>query len=150
MRWLNLDWDGETVYQFARQARHSEVAHQLLAGGHAYKCFATPQELEEMRAAQRAARQPMRYDGRWRDRDPSEAGPDAPFVIRLKAPHAGETVIEDKVQGRGTVQNSELEEMVLLRSDGPPNNILAVVFVSSEEGSVGQGGGRPGRTRGVR
>src|SRR3546814_13764304 len=61
MRWLNLDWDGETVYQFARQARHSEVAHQLLAGGHAYKCFATPQELEEMRAAQRAARQPMRY-----------------------------------------------------------------------------------------
>src|SRR3546814_14700104 len=76
MRWLNLDCDGETVYQFARQARHSEVAHQLLAGGHAYKCFATPQELEEMRAAQRAARQPMRYDGRWRDRDPSEAGPD--------------------------------------------------------------------------
>src|SRR3546814_9086250 len=71
-----------------------------------------------MRAAQRAARQPMRYDGRWRDRDPSEAGPDAPFVIRLKAPHEGATVIEDKVQGRVTVQNSELDDMVLLRSDG--------------------------------
>ena len=134
MRWLNLDWDGETVYQFARQARHSEVAHQLLAGGHAYKCFATPQELEEMRAAQRAARQPMRYDGRWRDRDPSEAGPDAPFVIRLKAPREGETVIEDKVQGRVTVQNSELDDMVLLRSDGTPTYMLAVVVDDHDMG----------------
>src|SRR3546814_5295599 len=102
-------------------------AHQRLAGGHAYKCVATPQGLEEMRAAQRAARQPMRYDGRWRDRDPSEAGPDAPFVIRLKAPREGETVIEAKVQGRVPVQNSELADMVLLRSDGTPTYMLAVV-----------------------
>src|SRR3546814_14032612 len=85
-----------------------------------------------MRAAQRAARQPMRYDGRWRDRDPSEAGPDAPFVIRLKAPHEGETVIEDKVQGRVTVQNSELDDMVLLRSVGTPTSMLSVVVADHD------------------
>src|SRR3546814_6941642 len=102
-------------------------AHQRLAGGHAYKCVATPQGLEEMRAAQRAARQPMRYDGRWCDRDPSEAGPDAPFVIRFKAPHEGETVIEDKVQGRATVQNSELDAMVRLSSYGTRTYMQAVV-----------------------
>src|SRR5437762_3116912 len=89
MQWLGLDHDGETVFQFARAARHAEVAHDLLARGHAYRCFATSEELEEMRAAQRAAKQPLRYDGRWRDRDPSEAAPDAPFVIRLKAPRDG-------------------------------------------------------------
>ena len=134
MRWLKLDWDGEEVYQFARSARHAEVAYQLLAAGHAYKCFATPQELEEMRATQRAAKQPMRYDGRWRDRDPSEAAPGAPYVIRLKAPHAGETVIDDRVQGRVTVQNAELDDMVLLRSDGTPTYMLAVVVDDHDMG----------------
>src|SRR3546814_15319769 len=102
MRWLKLDWDGEEVYQSAREARHAEVAYQLLANGHAYKCFATAEELEAMRAHQRAARQPLRYDGRWRDRDISEAPADAPYVVRLKAPRTGETVTEDREIGRAS------------------------------------------------
>ena len=84
--WLGLDYDEPPVFQSQRSDRHAEVAHKLLAAGHAYKCFATPEELAEMRAAQRAAKRPLRYDGRWRDRDPAEAPPGAPFVIRLKAP----------------------------------------------------------------
>ncbi len=134
MRWLELDWDGEAVYQFARAARHAEVAHALLENGKAYRCYATPQELEEMRAAQRAAKQPMRYDGRWRDRDPAEAPEGAPFVVRLKAPRDGETVIEDRVQGRVTVRNAELDDMVLLRSDGTPTYMLAVVVDDHDMG----------------
>ncbi len=134
MRWLKLDWDGEEIYQFARSARHAEVAHDLLANGHAYKCFATPAELEEMRAAQRAAKQPQRYDGRWRDRNPADAPEGAPFVVRLKAPRTGETVIEDRVQGRVTVQNAELDDMVLLRSDGTPTYMLAVVVDDHDMG----------------
>ena len=133
MRWLGLDWDGAPVMQFARAARHAEVAHQLLAGGHAYKCFATADELEAMRAAQRAAKQPLRYDGRWRDRDSAEGG-DAPFVIRLRAPQSGETTIADAVQGNVTVANSELDDMVLLRSDGSPTYMLAVVVDDHDMG----------------
>jgi glutamyl-tRNA synthetase len=123
--WLNFEWDGEVVYQFARAARHAEVAHQLLANGHAYRCYATPEELEDMRAAQRAAKQPMRYDGRWRNRTdwPNEA----PYVIRLKAPQTGSVTIDDLVQGPVTVANAELDDMVLLRSDGTPTYMLAVV-----------------------
>ena len=127
LTWLNFDWDGEIVRQFARAGRHAEVAHQLLAAGHAYKCFATPEELEEMRAKARAEGRPLRYDGRWRDRDPSEAPAGAPFVIRLRAPTEGATTIEDRVQGTVTVQNAELDDMVLLRSDGTPTYMLAVV-----------------------
>jgi glutamyl-tRNA synthetase len=134
MRWLGLDNDGETVFQFARAARHAEVAHDLLARGHAYRCFATAEELEEMRAAQRAAKQPLRYDGRWRDRDPSEAAPGAPFVIRLRAPRDGETTIEDRVQGSVTVKNVELDDMILLRSDGTPTYMLAVVVDDQDMG----------------
>lgn len=134
MRWLQLDWDGPEVYQFARSARHAEVAQHLLDNGHAYKCFATPEELEEMRAQQRAAKQPMRYDGRWRDRDASEAPEGAAFVIRLKAPQEGETVIEDAVQGRVVVKNSELDDMILLRSDGTPTYMLAVVVDDHDMG----------------
>jgi glutamyl-tRNA synthetase len=133
MRWLGLDWDGEAVFQFARAARHAEVAHELLARGHAYKCFATAEELEAMRAEQKANRQPLRYDGRWRDRDPAEGG-DAPFVIRLKAPRDGATTIEDRVQGSVTVQNAELDDMVLLRSDGTPTYMLAVVVDDHDMG----------------
>lgn len=133
MRWLGLNWDGEEVYQFARSARHAEVAQQLLASGHAYKCFATAEELEAMRAEQRANRQPMRYDRRWRDRDPAEGG-DAPHVIRLKAPVDGETVIEDLVQGRVVVRNAELDDMILLRSDGTPTYMLAVVVDDHDMG----------------
>lgn len=134
MSWLELDWDGETVYQFERAARHAEVANELLAKGHAYRCFATAEELEEMRAAQRAAKQPLRYDGRWRDRDPSEAPAGAPFVIRLKAPREGETTIEDRVQGSVTVRNAELDDMILLRSDGSPTYMLAVVVDDQDMG----------------
>lgn len=134
MRWLGLDWDGDAVFQFARSARHAEVAHQLLESGHAYRCYATAEELEAMRAEQRANRQPLRYDGRWRDRDPAEAPAGAPFVIRLKAPREGEATIEDRVQGRVTVQNSELDDMVLLRSDGTPTYMLAVVVDDQDMG----------------
>ena len=127
MRWLGLDWDGDVVYQFPRAGRHAEVAHQLVASGHAYRCYATPEELEAMRAEQRAKGLPLRYDGRWRDRDPSEAPAGAPHVVRLKAPREGATEIDDQVQGRVVVQNSELDDMVLLRSDGTPTYMLAVV-----------------------
>jgi len=133
LSWLGLAGDESPVFQFARAARHAEVAHALLATGHAYKCFATPEELAELREQQRAARQPMRYDGRWRDRDPAEGG-DKPFVVRLKAPREGETVIEDAVQGRVVVQNAELDDMVLLRSDGTPTYMLAVVVDDHDMG----------------
>jgi glutamyl-tRNA synthetase len=133
LSWLGLAGDGEPVFQFARAHRHAEVAHQMLAAGHAYKCFATPEELAALREAQRAAKQPMRYDGRWRDRDPAEGG-NKPFVIRLKAPRAGETAIEDAVQGRVVVQNAELDDMILLRSDGTPTYMLAVVVDDHDMG----------------
>lgn len=134
MRWLGLDWDGDEVYQFARASRHAEVALDLLERGHAYKCFATAEELAEMREQQRAAKLPLRYDGRWRNRDPREAPEGAPFVIRLKAPTEGETTIEDRVQGPVTVRNAELDDMVLLRSDGTPTYMLAVVVDDHDMG----------------
>jgi glutamyl-tRNA synthetase len=134
LRWLKLDWDGEVVFQFARAARHAEVAMRLLAAGHAYKCFATADELEAMRESQRAAGLPMRYDGRWRERDPREAPAGAPYVIRLKAPQTGATVIQDLVQGEVTVQNAQLDDMVLLRSDGTPTYMLSVVVDDQDMG----------------
>jgi glutamyl-tRNA synthetase len=134
MSWHCLDWDGDIVFQSEREARHAEVAHSLLASGGAYKCFATAEELEEMRARARAEKRPMRYDGRWRDRDPSEAQEGAPYVVRLRAPTEGETVIDDTVQGRVTVRNSELDDMVLLRSDGTPTYMLAVVVDDNDMG----------------
>ncbi|MBB4097346.1 glutamate--tRNA ligase [Sphingomonas kyeonggiensis] len=133
MRWLNLDWDGEEVYQFSRAERHAQVAREMLANGHAYKCFATAEELEAMRAEQKANKQPLRYDGRWRDRDEAEGG-DAPFVIRLKAPREGAVTIEDHVQGPVTVNNAELDDLVLLRSDGTPTYMLAVVVDDHDMG----------------
>jgi glutamyl-tRNA synthetase len=127
LKWLELDWDGDVVHQFSRAPRHAEVAHKLLTEGRAYRCYATPAELDAMRAAQRAAGQSVRYDGRWRDRDPAEAPPGAPFVIRLKAPTEGATTIQDLVQGEVTVQNEQLDDMVLLRADGTPTYMLSVV-----------------------
>lgn len=134
LEWLGLGGDEPAVFQFERTPRHAEVANQLLDGGHAYRCYATPEELAELREQQRAARQPMRYDGRWRDRSPEEAPEGAPFVIRLKAPREGETVIEDAVQGRVVVQNAELDDMILLRSDGTPTYMLAVVVDDHDMG----------------
>jgi glutamyl-tRNA synthetase len=127
LSWLGIQWDGDVVYQFARAARHREVAEQLLATGHAYRCYATPEELAEMREVARREGRAKLYDGRWRDRDPAQAPPDAKPVIRLKAPLTGETVIDDQVQGRVVWQNENLDDLVLLRSDGTPTYMLAVV-----------------------
>ncbi len=127
LTWLGLTWDGEIVFQFARAARHRQIAEQLLSQGKAYHCYASPEELTAMREAARREGRAKLYDGRWRDRDPSEAPPGVKPVIRLKAPQTGETVIEDQVQGRVVWQNSDLDDLVLLRSDGNPTYMLAVV-----------------------
>ncbi|MGF1591985.1 MAG: glutamate--tRNA ligase [Kiloniellaceae bacterium] len=127
LAWLGLDHDGEVVHQFARADRHAELARRLLAEGRAYHCYASPEELEEMRATARAENRPMRYDGRWRDRDPAEAPAGVAPVVRLKMPQDGETVIEDLVQGPVTVRNDQLDDMVLLRADGTPTYMLSVV-----------------------
>ena len=127
LKWLELGWDGDVVYQFQRMQRHAEVARQLLAEGKAYHCYATPQELEEMRAKAKAEGRSMRYDGRWRDRDPKEAPPGIKPVIRLKARQTGQTIIKDKVQGEVIIGNDQLDDMVLLRGDGTPVYMLSVV-----------------------
>src|SRR5438128_2199000 len=127
LTWLGLHWDGDTVYQFSRSERHREVAHALLEAGRAYRCYATPEELAEMREKARREGRARLYDGRWRDRDPREAPQGVAPVIRLKAPPTGETAIEDQVQGRVVWQNEHLDDLVLLRSDGTPTYMLAVV-----------------------
>jgi glutamyl-tRNA synthetase len=127
LSWLGLHWDGEAMSQFGRAWRHREAVDQMLASGAAYRCYASAEELEEMRQKARAEGRPMRYDGRWRDRDPSEAPPEAAPVIRLRARQEGETVIDDKVQGKVVFANKELDDLVLLRSDGNPTYMLAVV-----------------------
>lgn len=134
LEWLGLDWDEEPVHQFARAERHAEVARQLLAEGKAYFCYASPEELEAMRNEQRAAGLPVRYDGRWRDRDPAEAPAGVPGVIRLKMPQEGSTVIPDLVQGEVHVGNSQLDDMVLLRADGTPTYMLSVVVDDHDMG----------------
>ena len=134
LRWLGLTWDGETVFQFARAPRHREVAETLLAAGKAYYCYCTPAELEAMREKARAEGRPPRYDGTWRDRDPSEAPADVKPVIRIKAPLEGETAIEDLVQGRVVIPNKDLDDLVLLRSDGTPTYMLSVVVDDHDMG----------------
>ena len=127
LRWLELDWDGEPLYQFARAERHREAAEALLASGHAYRCYASAEELAAMREKARAEGRAPGYDGTWRHRDPSEAPSGIAPAIRFKAPHEGETVIEDRVQGRVTFANKELDDLVILRSDGSPTYNLSVV-----------------------
>jgi glutamyl-tRNA synthetase len=134
LSWLGITWDDEPVHQFARAARHREVAEELMARGHAYRCYATPDELKEMREQARAESRSKLYDGRWRDRDPSEAPPGIKPAIRLKAPLTGETVVEDQVQGRVVWQNENLDDFVLLRSDGNPTYMLAVVVDDHDMG----------------
>jgi glutamyl-tRNA synthetase len=134
LTWLGIEWDGEPVYQFSRAARHREVAEQLLATGRAYRCYAAPEELAAMREAARSQGRSKLYDGRWRDRDASEAPPGVKPVIRLKAPLTGETVIDDQVQGRVAWQNENLDDLVLLRSDGNPTYMLAVVVDDHDMG----------------
>jgi glutamyl-tRNA synthetase len=134
LSWLGLEWDGDTVYQYSRVARHREVAEQMLASGHAYRCYASPDELTAMREKARAEGKTRLYDSRWRDRDPGDAPPGIKPAIRLKAPLTGETVVEDQVQGRVTWQNENLDDFVLLRSDGNPTYMLAVVVDDHDMG----------------
>ena len=132
MRWLGLDWDGHEYYQSQFWSRHAEIAHKMLDRGHAYRCYMTQEELAAQREKAQAERRPFRIESPWRD--VTEAQGDTPFVIRLKAPREGETVIDDQVQGRVTVQNSEIDDFVLLRSDGSPTYMLAVVVDDHDMG----------------
>ena len=134
LTWLGLHWDGDVIHQYQRAARHREIAESLLASGNAYRCYATPEELNEMRAKARAEGLPPRYDGRWRDRPASDAPAGAKPVIRLKAPQDGETVLDDKVQGLVAWPNRDLDDLVLLRSDGTPTYMLAVVVDDHDMG----------------
>ena len=127
LKWLGLDWDDDVVFQSRRAARHVGIAQQLLDKGRAYRCYCTPEELDEMRRLARAEGRSMRYDRRWRDRDPAEAPRDTPYVIRFKAPRDGETVIDDRVQGPVRFANDQLDDLVMLRTDGTPTYMLSVV-----------------------
>ena len=134
LRWLGLDWDGEVVYQASRAERHRAAVEQLIAGGRAYRCYATPEELDAMRELARAEKRPPRYDGRWRDRDSAEAPAGVRPVIRLRAPFDGSTTLHDAVQGTVTWANKDLDDLVLLRSDGSPTYMLAVVVDDHDMG----------------
>ncbi|MGH6848438.1 MAG: glutamate--tRNA ligase [Methylocella sp.] len=134
LSWLGLDWDGDVIYQFQRAARHRAAVENLLASGNAYFCYATPQELDVMREKARARGRPPRYDGRWRDRPSSEAPSGVKPVVRLRAAREGETLLDDKVQGRVAWANEDLDDLVLLRSDGTPTYMLAVVVDDHEMG----------------
>jgi len=127
LAWLDLLPDEPPVFQASRAARHAEIAHALLAMGKAYRCWATPEELAEMRARAAAEGRPPRYDRRWRDREPGPEQAGKPFAIRIKAPLEGETVVHDLVQGEVRVRNAELDDMIILRSDGTPTYLHAVV-----------------------
>ncbi|MBS0243689.1 MAG: glutamate--tRNA ligase, partial [Proteobacteria bacterium] len=145
LSWLGLNWDGEAVYQSHRSARHAEVAKEMLARGSAYLCYLTPAELEAMQAAivaerelakqeKRAPRGPQKVESPWRDRDPADAPEGVRPVIRLKAPRTGETIVDDQVQGRVVFQNAQLDDMIILRSDGTPVYNLAVVVDDHDMG----------------
>ncbi|MGB3026048.1 glutamate--tRNA ligase [Paradevosia shaoguanensis] len=134
LRWLGLDWDGDPILQFSRAARHAEVAYELLERGMAYKCYCSPEELNQMREEARAAGKPPRYNGYWRDRDPSEAPEGVAPVIRIKAPLSGEIVVEDHVQGKVVFKAENLDDFIILRSDGTPTYMLAVVVDDHDMG----------------
>ncbi|MDE0416815.1 MAG: glutamate--tRNA ligase [bacterium] len=125
--WLGIDWDGDPVFQFERSARHREMAEGLLDSGHAYRCYMTSEELQRARTRAKDEGRAWRYDGAWRDRNPSDAPPGVAPAIRLKAPREGHTVINDHVQGEVAIANAELDDMVLLRADGTPTYMLSVV-----------------------
>lgn len=134
LSWLGLDWDGDPISQFSRADRHKEVVDQMLDAGTAYRCYCSPEELTAMRERARAEGRPPRYDGTWRDRDASEAPTDVAGVVRLKAPLDGDTVVDDLVQGRVVFPNKDLDDLVLLRSDGSPTYMLAVVVDDHDMG----------------
>ena len=124
MRWLGLDWDGDAISQFERVPRHQEAAQQMLDAGTAYKCYSSKEEIDAFREQARAEKRPPLFQSPWRD---ATETPDLPFVVRLKAPKTGETVVDDQVQGRITFKNETMDDLVLLRSDGTPTYMLAVV-----------------------
>ena len=132
LSWLGLDWDGEPVSQFARQARHAEVAHALLARGAAFRCFMTPEETDAAREKARADK--VRFESPWRDRDPAEAPEGKPYAVRFKAPREGETIVRDVVQGDVRFPNDALDDLIILRSDGVPTYNLAVVVDDHDMG----------------
>ena len=134
LKWLELDWDNEVVFQTANAPRHAAVAHDLLAKGAAYRCYCSPEELAEMREKARAEGRPTLYDGRWRDRDPSEAPAGVDPVVRIKMPREGRTTIADLVQGEVTVANEQLDDFILLRADGTPTYMLSVVVDDHDMG----------------
>ncbi|WP_181707116.1 glutamate--tRNA ligase [Chthonobacter rhizosphaerae] len=134
LTWLGLTWEGEAISQFQRAERHAEVARGLVEAGKAYYCYCTPQELEAMRESAKAEGRPPRYDGRWRDRDPSEAPAGVKPAIRIKAPLDGETAIDDQVQGRVVFPNKDLDDFIILRSDGTPTYMHAVVVDDHDMG----------------
>ena len=134
LKWLGLDWDGEPVSQFERADRHREIGEELVKSGKAYCCYASPEELTEMREKARAEGKPPRYDGRWRDRDPSEAPVGVKPVVRIKAPQDGFTIVADKVQGEVRFPNKDLDDFIILRSDGNPTYMHAVVVDDHDMG----------------
>lgn len=133
LRWLGLDWDGEAISQFERAGRHAAVAHDMMARGTAYRCFSTPEEIDAFRAQAKAEGRPPLFRSPWRDADPA-SWPDAPYVVRLRAPQEGETSVSDVVQGHVTWKNDTLDDLVLLRSDGTPTYMLAVVVDDHDMG----------------
>lgn len=134
LNWLGLDWDAEPVMQFSRAARHAEVALDLLAKGKAYYCYCSPEELDAMRAEQKAKGLPLRYNGRWRDRPASDAPEGVRPVVRLKAERTGETTVNDRVQGEVRIANEQMDDMILLRADGTPTYMLSVVVDDHDMG----------------
>ena len=134
LQWLGLNWDGDAISQHARQKRHAEIAHVLLEKGLAYKCYCSAEELSEMRAQARAEGRAPRYDGRWRDADPATAPGDVAPAIRIKAPTSGEIVVHDRVQGDVVFKAQNLDDFIILRSDGTPTYMLAVVVDDHDMG----------------
>jgi glutamyl-tRNA synthetase len=134
LRWLGLDWDGEAISPFERAPRHAEVAHEMIARGTAYRCYATVEEIEAFREQAKAEGRPPLFRSPWRDADPATAPRNGPFVVRLRAPRDGETAVDDRVQGRVTWKNETLDDLILLRSDGTPTYMLAVVVDDHDMG----------------
>ena len=134
LTWLGLTWDGEPISQFARADRHAEVARELVERGHAYYCYCSPAELDQMREEARAAGKPPRYNGYWRDRDPKEAPAGVAPVIRIKAPLSGDIVVDDHVQGKVVFKSENLDDFIILRSDGTPTYMHAVVVDDHDMG----------------
>ena len=134
MLWLGLNWEGEPVSQHGRADRHRAIAHDLLKSGKAYYCYYTPEELDAMRAKAESEKRPIRYDGFWRDRDPALAPAGINPVIRFRSPQEGETVLNDNAQGRVVISNKELDDLIILRSDGNPTYNLSVVVDDHDMG----------------